>query len=366
MPDLAAYGHHFLIGLQPSPVLTDHDKRLLARIRPLGIILFRDNFRHDATYDDWLDSLKRLIGDARDCCRRDRLVVAIDHEGGRVVRPPRPITPFGYARNWHDRAGDVGRAMAIELKALGVNLCFGPVVDIDSNPDNPVIGPRAFGRDPATVIASGRAFRDALHAEGIVACPKHFPGHGDTAIDSHLALPVLDLDEAQLWDRELAPFAALNDGRTEMMMTAHVLLPRLDPRSPATFSRPILRLLRERIGFGGVVVSDDLGMGAITRSFADETVAVESLTAGSDIFVLCAYQADTNRALALAGALDQARRRGDLSSRLLERSAERISRLIGRLRDHRPRRLGADVFADHRDLAPLHDDGLPKGATSVA
>ena len=191
-------------------------------------------------------------------------MVAIDHEGGRVLRLGEPFTQFppaavvGRTRN-PDLAYRVGHAMGVELASVGIDLSFAPVLDVHSNPANPVIGDRAFGSDPALVSEMGIALMRGLHDGGVLSCGKHFPGHGDTEKDSHLELPVVRRSRAELEQTELVPFRAAIAAGVPMLMSAHVLYPALDPEHPATLSRAILTdLLRGELHFDGVVASDDL------------------------------------------------------------------------------------------------------------
>src|SRR5579871_4248683 len=201
-------GDHFLIGLRLSPQLDPRDRALLTDLRPAGVILFKSNFRHDVPYEEWLDSHRQLIADVRESIGRERIFVGIDHEGARINRTPAPITRFAQAAKWANEAAAVGEAMGVELASLGCNLNFAPVLDIHSNPANPVIGERSFGRTADDVIKSMLPFTKAMERRGVRACGKHFPGHGDTQVDSHHELPVLDLDLEQIKARELKPFAA--------------------------------------------------------------------------------------------------------------------------------------------------------------
>jgi len=348
-----AFGHHFLIGLQRAPVLTDHDKRLLGRLRPAGVILFADNFERDWPYEAWLERWKRLLHDAREAIGRERILICIDHEGGRVHRPPPPITHFASPRAWRDQAAAVGAAMGRELRSLGINLDFAPLLDVNSNLANPVIGERAFGVTPEEVIAPARAFLKTLQAEGVLGCPKHFPGHGDVSLDSHYDLPVLDLTLAALRDRELKPFAALIGPDTKIVMTAHILFPRIDPDEPATVSRHFVRaILREELGFEGVVVTDDLGMGAIAARFDHPTVAARTLAAGTDLLEYCAYWNDTGRALQAADDIAAGLRQGLLSETLLQRSHARIAALLAEAPQHPVTALSDTVFQGHRQAGP--------------
>ena len=191
--------------------------------------------------------------------------IGVDQEGGRVTRLPPPFLALPPMR----LLGEIGdldlirraaRAVGTELSAAGFTLDFAPVLDVDSNPDNPIIGDRAFGSDPRTVMRGAVAFLQGLQDKNVLACGKHFPGHGDTSVDSHLALPVITHDRARLERVELPPFRAASGAGIASMMTAHIVCEALDPGVPATLSRAICAsLLRAEIGFDGVLFSDDLG-----------------------------------------------------------------------------------------------------------
>ncbi len=354
--DAREFGRHFVIGLRPSPVLTDEDKYLLNRLQPAGIVLFASNFAAGEAYDAWLPHLHRLLHEAREAVERDALLVCMDHEGGRVVRPPAPVTRFDYARTWADRADRVGAAMAVELRSLGVNLDFAPVLDVHSNPANPVIGPRAFATTPEDVSAAGTAFIGALQAGGVLGCAKHFPGHGDAGVDSHDSLPSIDVPVDTLRARELPPFAAAVQAGVRAVMTAHVLLPRIDAEHPATLSERILGgLLRDELGFGGVVFSDDVGMGAVAERFRRTENAARYLLAGGAVLTLAGAGTDTGRAVDLARALAREAAGGRLPERVLDASRERIASLLRAAPRHEVQALDADVFAAHAELAPVLD-----------
>lgn len=356
--DARAFGRHFVVGLRPSPALADEDKYLLNRLRPAGIVLFAGNFAAEAEYGVWLERHRRLLSDARECLERDEMLVCMDHEGGRVVRPPAPVTHFGYARTWADRAAQVGGAMAVELASLGVNLDFAPVMDVDSNPANPVIGPRAFATAPEEVAAAGTAFIAALQGGGVLACAKHFPGHGDAGVDSHASLPVIHAALDTLRGRELPPFAAAVQAGVRAVMTAHILLPHVDPEDPATLSERILGgLLRSELGFEGVVFSDDVGMGAVSERFHRTENAARFLLAGGDVLTLAGAGTDTGRAIGLARAIAREAAAGAVSERVLDASRERIAALLRDAPQHPVRALDAGVFARHAELAPVREPG---------
>lgn len=348
------FGKHFLLGLRPTLDLDPADRRLLSTIKPAGVIVFRGNFEANVPYEQWHRRFASLIESVREAIGRDEILIGIDHEGGTVLRPPRPITPFGFARRWADRAEAVGRAMGIELASLGINLDFAPVVDIDSNPANPVIGPRAFGTTADEVIAAAKPFLAALQAEGVLGCPKHFPGHGDTSTDSHLELPVQDADREALRARELRPFASLIGPDVHVIMTAHILFPALDPVRPATMSPAIVRdILRDELGYQGVVITDDIGMRAVSKLFDKPGACAEVLASGSDMIMVCSHWTSTDRAYELVADLERSYKSGELSDAVVSASAQRIDALLARAPRHVPRLLPASVFAAHETLAPL-------------
>ena len=212
----------------------------------------------------------------------------------------------------------VGRAVGTELAYAGLNLNFGPVVDVNISPDNPIIGVRSFGADPATVAAFGTAYASGLEAAGVAAVAKHFPGHGDTATDSHLALPTVGADLARLNAVELPPFAALVEAGVPAVMTAHVTFPVLDPDLPATLSPAALtELLRGELGFEGLIVTDFMDMRAIADNYGPGEAAVLSVIAGADLVLL---GPDTATQQVVYNALKEA-----ISSRRLSRERVRAA-----------------------------------------
>jgi len=186
-----------------------------------------------------------------------------------------------------DETRAVARALGRELCDLRIDLDFAPVVDVDTNPDNPVIGDRSFSRDPGEVARHAAAFVEALQSEGVAACAKHFPGHGDTSVDSHVELPRLDHDLERLRRSELPPFRAAAAAGVASVMTAHVLVPQLHSRLPATLAREIIDLLRGEIGFDGLVFGDDFEMAAIADHFTPEFATRAALEAGVDALLVC-------------------------------------------------------------------------------
>jgi beta-N-acetylhexosaminidase len=244
--------------------------------------------------------------------------------------------------------------MGVELASLGVNLNFAPVLDIHSNPANPVIGARSFGSNGEQVTASALAFMTAMQAGKVLACGKHFPGHGDTDTDSHRELPVLNQDLDGLRARELKPFRAAIEAGIPMIMTSHLLLPKLDPTEPVTLSRTFGQdILRGELGFNGVVVSDDIGMHAVSRMFDDPTAAVRLLLAGTDLMMVCAYWTDTDRCRGFAEAMISAQQQGVISANAAAQSRERVHSLLRRASQNPVTSLSADVFERHKAAGAL-------------
>lgn len=357
MFDLSRVGHHFIIGLRPTTDLHPQDRELLRDLKPAGVILFKSNFVHERPYEEWLENQKSLIASIREAINRDQLFVAIDHEGGRVCRTPSPMTRFTYAQRWGSHAARIGNAMGIELASLGINLNFAPVLDVDSNPNNPVIGLRSFDRDPDVVTERAREFMRELERAGVRACGKHFPGHGDTNVDSHLELPVLGATAETLRHRELKPFAGAIAEGIGMIMTSHILFRDLDRLSPATLSpRIVSGLLRAELGFKGVVVSDDIGMRAVSALFDDKAAVLRFLSAGNDMLMICAHWTDTERARFLATSLLEALTSGELDHRIMERSRERIETMLHATQQHSVRQLSAGALQEHAAAGPIFTD----------
>ena len=221
-----------------------------------------------------------------------RAVIAVDEEGGDVSRlhtsTPSPVLGAAALGAVDDLqlTEAVGGWIGAELAAVGITLGLGPVADVNSNPDNPVIGTRSFGTAPDLVAAHAAAWTRGLQSAGTAACAKHFPGHGDTATDSHLALPTIEADLDTVADRELVPFAAVVGAGTAAVMTSHILVPALDPDRPATLSPTVLGMLRDRVGFDGVIVSDALDMAGASSVHGIPEAAVLALVAGCDLLCL--------------------------------------------------------------------------------
>ena len=263
------------------------DLRLLAREFDLGgIILFARNV-------DSPEQVAEVAREAQTLAKELPLWVSVDQEGGRVARLRSPFTVWPPMLTL-GRSGDeqlasrFASALATEMKAVGITLDFTPVLDINTNPGNPVIGDRAFGDKPQDVARLGRAIIETLQAEGIAACGKHFPGHGDTATDSHFELPLIEHGPDRLEAIEFVPFAAAIQARVAAIMTAHILVPALDEERPATLSPAIVGgMLKTRLGFEGMVLSDDLEMKAISAKYSLPEATLGAVGAGCDVVLMC-------------------------------------------------------------------------------
>ena len=302
--------------------------RALAREAELGgIILFARNIEAP-------EQVAELACAARDLSRTAPPWVSVDQEGGRVARLTAPFTRWPAMRalgNSGDTrlAARFARALARELRAVGVTLDYAPVLDVDTNPDSPVIGDRALAADAGQVASLGSAVVEGLQAGGVAACGKHFPGHGDAAADSHVELPVVAHAPERLRAVELEPFRAAAAAGVAAVMTAHVLYPALDENNPATLSRRIVHdLLRVELGFEGLVLSDDLEMGAITQQSAVADAAVAAIAAGCDMVLLCG--ADAGRQAAVVEGLIHAVEDGRLPRARVEDALARQDRVKAR------------------------------------
>ncbi len=265
---------------------------------------------------------------------RPDVIVAIDEEAGDVTRiesgrgSSRPGNLALGAVDDPALTEEVARDLGVELAAVGVTLNYAPDADVNSNPDNPVIGVRAFGAEPSLVARHTTAWVRGLQSGGVAACAKHFPGHGDTRVDSHHDLPRITADRARLHAVELAPFRAAVAAGVQAVMTGHLLVPALDPDLPATLSGRILGgLLREEMGFNGVVVTDAVEMRAVTDRYGFAGAAVRALAAGADAICVGGEHADEETARYLRDAIVDAVVAGDLPEERLTEAAKRVGQL---------------------------------------
>ncbi|MFJ2767875.1 glycoside hydrolase family 3 protein [Streptomyces sp. NPDC087300] len=265
---------------------------------------------------------------------RDDLLIAIDEESGDVTRLE-VRTGSSYPGNHalgavddpdltREVAADLGRRLA----ACGINFNWAPSADVNANPDNPVIGVRSFGSDPLLVARHTAAYVEGLQSSGVATSAKHFPGHGDTAVDSHHSVPLIDVDRNVLDSRDLAPFRAAIAAGTRAVMSAHVLAPALDPDNPGTLSRRILTdLLRGELGYEGLIVTDGMDMHAIAGTYGFERGCVLAIAAGADAICTGGGPSDEGTVLRLRDAFVEAVRTGELSEERLADAAARVRAL---------------------------------------
>ena len=313
----------FPAGPAPAPLMR------LARQGALGgFILFRRNVES-------CEQLSALNAELLSAFPGERApLLAVDQEGGRVRRIGPPLLQLPAMRSLGklddpELTAQLHRTLAGQLRALGFNVNMAPVLDVDSNPNNPVIGDRSFGTTAEHVIRHGRAAIEGLQSRGVAACGKHFPGHGDTDTDSHLALPRLPHERERLERVELAPFRALAH-EAAAMMSSHIVFDALAPGMPATLAKSAIHnLLRDELGFGGLIFSDDMEMKAISHRYPPEESAILAIEAGCDALLLCS---DVERTLAIHEALvHRAETDTNFAARLSEASA-RVQTLGERFR----------------------------------
>lgn len=335
-----------------------------------GVVLFSRNLEGPR-------QVKELCREIRAAAGKDRPapLIAIDQEGGRVTRLKDPgFTKFPPARCYSlfcchaERAAEsAGAAIALELSAVGIDVNFAPVLDVDSNPKNSVIGDRALGGDPETVARLGIAFQRGSLSGGVLPVGKHFPGHGGTDADSHEELPVLRSSRSSILRREILPFRRAVRSGIPALMTAHVLYPALDKENPATLSRKIVTgVLREKLKFRGLVFTDALEMKAISLRYGIGTAAVQALYAGCDAVLVC--RGEPEQAEAAEALARETRTRPEF-----RRTAATAARRFARFRE-----LAASMGAgraslrsagakNHRELAKLlWERWESSGRTSVA
>jgi beta-N-acetylhexosaminidase len=308
-----------MVGFQGTK-LNDDTKKLIDNGIG-GAILFKRNIENAHQTAQLNFDLKQYAGRPFLC--------AVDQEGGRVARlRGTPFTELPPMRNVNsvELASKIGALLAFECRSVGFDFDFAPVMDVDTNPKNPVIGDRSFSEDPFEVSKLAVALAQAMEANGVASCAKHFPGHGDTAQDSHHDLPRLPHDLRRLKEIELVPFQQYSKANLASVMTAHVVFEALDAKVPATMSAlAMTKLLREELGFSGVIVSDDLEMKAIAQHFSVERAFVEGLNAGVDYFLIC-HQVDVqNRAI---DAAVKAVESGQLKEEKLHQAKVRVDSLM--------------------------------------
>ncbi|MBI5568972.1 MAG: beta-N-acetylhexosaminidase [Desulfomonile tiedjei] len=345
--DLREVGNLFMVGFYGDRFSAEV-KALIEDLNPCGVILFSRNIQDPVQIAQLTHDLQRFSLERG----HNGLFIGVDQEGGRVRRLREPFSEFPPARtvalsaDAEGSAREFARVTARELRLVGFNLDFVPVLDVLGHPDaleQSVIGDRSYGSDPALVSRLGRVVLESFRSEGVIPCCKHFPGHGGTQVDSHKELPMDDRTAEVIEQNDLVPFVDAVEAGTEMIMTAHILYPFLDRDHPATLSHAIISgLLRRRMGYDGVVVSDDLDMGAVANQFSTAECALMAIQAGVDIPLICNKP---EKAFAAAARIVDAIKDRDVSKSRMAESLRRIKTLKGK---YAASMNPSDVAAVHR------------------
>ncbi|MCT4509961.1 MAG: beta-N-acetylhexosaminidase [Tepidibacter sp.] len=318
-------GQMIIVGFNGYEVDLDF-RDLLENHKVGGVILFKRNIKNAEQLLNLNNSIKSINSK-----NKLGLFISVDEEGGRITRLPKGSTKFPSNKsigkqNDKDLSYKIGKEIGRELSSFKFNMDFAPVLDIYSNPKNTVIKDRAFGKDSEIVKTLGTATMKGLQDSNVISVIKHFPGHGDTTLDSHFDLPVSNHDKQRLDEFELIPFKeAINNG-ADAVMTAHIVLPNVDKsEKSATLSKTILtNILRDELNFDGVIITDDMEMGAIANNYGARNASVEAIKAGADIILMCHTKEKQIKALeALKEAVDS----GEISVERIDESVKRIIRL---------------------------------------
>ncbi len=319
-------GQMLMVGFEGKS-LSEGIAELIIKYRIGGVILFSHNIETPRQISILCHQLQEC---ARSAGHKMPLFISVDQEGGRVSRFKAPFLQFPGsgelgAKDSEELVESNARAIGKELQRIGINLNLAPVLDVNTNPQNPVIGDRAFGADPDMVSRLGVAAIKGFQESGIIPVGKHFPGHGDTCVDSHKELPIVNHGLDRIKEVELRPFSAAIKSGLNAIMTAHVVYSRIDPDYPATLSKRILKgIMREDMGFKGLIITDDLKMKAITKNYNFRDVVVLAVNAGADILLICH---DKEREVRGYKELMDGMEKGIISVERVDESVKRILKL---------------------------------------
>lgn len=316
-------GQHFFIGIS-GHTLTHEEKSFIVDNNIGGVVLFGRNVADPKQVWELCHEIQSLRHKMAD---KAPLFIGIDMEGGRVHRLKSPFTQWPPAKKLGDLDAPtvsfhLANRLGLELQAVGINLDFAPSVDVLTNPANTVIGDRAISSDPEMVAKHVSAIIRGFIKSGVLTCAKHFPGHGNTLLDSHLHLPVEQSDLARLESLELIPFKKACKARVDMIMTSHIMFPKIDPDWPVTLSEIFIqKIIRDEFRYRGLVITDDLGMKAMSDNYGIDEIPVRALKAGVDLLLYCNEPDVPPQALeAVIGAVAQ----GSLDKNTLQNSYQRI------------------------------------------
>jgi beta-N-acetylhexosaminidase len=343
-------GQLVLVGMEGTKP-DDVTRMLIEEYHVGGFIFYKDNIQDAKQALDLINGLKTANQN-----EPVPLFLSVDEEGGRVSRMPGELAKLPTARKIgntgsEELAGQIGGIIGRELSGFGLNLDFAPVLDVNSNPDNPVIGDRAFGTKPEIVSRMGIAAMKGIREQGVIPVVKHFPGHGDTSVDSHLGLPVVEHDLTRLRKLELVPFKQAIQEGADVVMIAHLLMPKLDPEHPASFSKAVIDdLLRQELGYEGTVISDDMTMGAIVEHYDIGDAAVQFVQAGGNI-VLVGH--DEEKEKQVIQALRDAVSSGTLSAETLDERVYNVLKLKQKYDLTNEPAQGPDIKQLNRDISNI-------------
>jgi beta-N-acetylhexosaminidase len=316
-------GQLTIVGIEGTEI-NDDTKELIQKYHVGGVIFFKENISSRNQALTLVKALKDINGSGIP------LFLGVDEEGGRVSRMPAeykklPSSGAIGKKNNEVISKTIGEILGEEVSSLGFNLDFAPVLDINSNPNNPIIGDRSFGNNSELVSKLGVATMKGIQSKDIISAVKHFPGHGDTSVDSHKGLPTVNNDIKRLRSFELIPFEKAIDNGADMVMVAHILLPNIDKTYPSSLSKVVISdLLRKELGFNGVIITDDMTMGAITLNYDINKAAVTSLKAGSDIVLVCH---DYNKEKTVIESIKTAVKNKEITEQQIDEKVYRILKL---------------------------------------
>lgn len=303
----------------------DNTKNLIEQYKVGGVIVLGENVKDTTQLLSLMNSIKK-----ENMKNKIPLFMSIDEEGGVITRVPKEFKRFPTNRvigdiNNKTFSYKIGSTIAEEIKAFGFNMDFAPVLDVNSNPNNPIIGDRSFSSKASVVSSLGIQTMKGIEAQKVIPVVKHFPGHGDTSVDSHKGLPTVNNDLKRLESLELIPFADAIKNKAEVVMIAHILLPKIDNENPSSMSKTIITdILRNKLKFDGVVTTDDMTMGAIMKNYNIGEASIKSVKAGSDIVLVCHGY---DKEIEVINALKNAVLNGEVSEKRIDESVYRILKL---------------------------------------
>jgi len=351
-------GQMVIVGVD-GYTIDNNTKTMIEKHHIGGIILFGRNVQNAEQLLNLVNSLK--IANSKNYIP---LFISVDEEGGRVSRMPDELIELPSNKvigqiNSEDLSYKIGSLLAEKIKAFGFNMNFAPVLDVNSNPQNPVIGDRSFGSDKNVVSRLGIKTMAGLQANYVIPVVKHFPGHGYTSVDSHIGLPFIGHDMTRLANLELVPFKKAIDNQADAVMIAHILLNKIDAENPASLSKTIITdILREQLSFKGVVITDDMTMGAIAENYNITDAAVLSVNAGSDIILVCHGY---DNATAVIEALKKAVEDGAVKKERINESVYRILKLKDKYKLTDDVKGSVDIEKINRQIKSVLDSySLPK------